>query len=428
MRKKKFLILLFLLFTFLFWASRLWHFEKLLTFGSDQGTFFVETWEMVQEKRPRLIGLKVGTKEVLGRAFFTGPFFYYLLAILGTLFRWNPITITLIFLFFWWLTGLGIWYLVRKIYGEAAAVTAYGIFAVCPFLVYFSRIVWNSGFLPLVSVFFFFSLYKVLKTLTHLWWFLVGLFLGLALNISYAAFLLFFVFGAFFLWHFKSRKWSLKPLVFVFAGFILGELPLLLFEVRHNFYNLRTILFFLKHGVLEGRTKGAVTDYHFIFALLPLFFLLWGSVYNRIAKKFGLAKTLFLSLVLIIALTLSINWQQEWGTGMPDGWTLAKERKVAKLICEDIGNQAFEIAETINGDTRAHDLRFFLTFYGCPPLGVEDYPSADILYLVTTKKRQPKKETVWEVKSLRPFKISFKKDLKDNLFLYKLVREKSGKK
>jgi len=50
------------------------------------------------------------------------------------------------------------------------------------------------------------------------------------------------------------------------------------------------------------------------------------------------------------------------------------------------------------------------------------------LYLVTTGKRPPEKETVWEVKSLAPFKISFKKDLEDNLFLYKLVREKSGKK
>lgn len=428
MRKKKLLVFLFLLFTFLFWASRLWHFEKLLTFGSDQGTFFAETWEMVKNHRPRLIGLKVGTKEVLGRAFFTGPFFYYLLAILGILFRWNPITITLIFLFFWWLTGLGIWYLVRRVYGDEAAVTAYGIFAACPFLASFSRIVWNSGLLPLISVFFFFSLYKILKEKTNSWWLLSGFFLGLGLNISYATFLWIPIFAIFYFWHFKRRKWSLRPLIFIFIGFILGELPLLLFEVRHGFYNLRTILFFLKHGVLEGRTKGAVTDYHFIFALLPLFFLLWGSVYSRIAKKFGLAKTLFLSLVLITALTLSINWQQEWGTGMPDGWTLAKELKVANLICENIGTQAFEIAETINGDTRAHDLRFFLSFYGCPPLGVEDYPSADILYLVTTSKRPPEEETVWEVKSLRPFKISFKKDLEDDLFLYKLTREKSGSK
>lgn len=423
--KKYLFIFLFLLFTFLFWFSRIWNFENLITFHSDQGTFFLETWQMIQEQKPRLIGLKVGTKEVMGRAFFTGPFFYYLLATLGIITHWNPHTITLIFLFLWWLTGLGIWWLVKKFSGNLAAITAYGIFATLPFLVSFSRIIWNSGLLPLAAVAFFFSLYRVEERNSLLWWFLVGLFLGLGLNLSYAAFLWFPFLSIFFLWGFLKKKWGLKPFVLLLVGFVLGELPLLIFELRHDFYNLRTIFFFIQHGVFGGKITGPVTDYHFIFALLPLFFLLWGGLIAFIEKNLSFIKALSLSLLLIFTLTISINWQQEWGTGMPEGWTLSKEQKVARLICEEMENNAFEIAETINGDTRAHDLRFFLNFYGCPPLEVEDYPSADILFLITTTSRPPEKENVWEIKSLRPFKIVYQENLKDNIFLYKLSREKS---
>jgi hypothetical protein len=424
--RKKYIFILFLLFTFLFWFSRLWNFERLTTFHSDQGTFFLETWQMVQEQKPRLIGLKVSTKEVLGRAFFTGPLFYYFLAILGIITNWNPSIITKIFLFFWWLTGLGIYHLVKKNSGNLAGLTAYGLFAVCPFLISFSRIVWNSGLLPLIAVLFFASLYQVNKKSTVIWWFLTGLFLGLGLNLNYAAFLWFPLLAIFFFWGILKKKWGLKMAIPILAGFVLGELPLILFELRHNFYNIKTILFFLQLGVLEGRTKGPVTDYHFIFALLPLFFLVWGKLISLIEKNWGFIIALSLSLMLFFSLTISINWQQKWGTGMPKGWTLAKEQKVAKEICDNVNDQAYEIAQVINGDTRAHDLRFFLEFYGCRPLGVEQYPSADILFLITTAQRPPEKETVWEVQSIRPFKKVYQENLKDNILLYKLTREKSS--
>lgn len=422
MSKNRILLLFFLILIVLFWISRLWNFERLLTFHSDQGIFFSETWKMVQERKISLIGLKVTTKEVLGRAFYTGPFFYYLLATLGVLINWNPRMITFLFIFIWFLAGLGIFYLTKKICGLLAGITAFGIFATCPYFVFFSRIIWNTALVPLVSVLFFTSLYQIKKNKLAVWWFLAGLFLGLGLNLSHSTLIWFPFLGFFAFWQFKNKILKAKYLGMILAGFILGELPVLIFELRHQFYNTKTFIFFIKYGILEGRIKGAVTDYHFIFALFPLFFLLWGKTIQLVEKKFNFSKAFILSVVLILALTLTINWNQEWGTGMPKGWSLSKVEKVAKIICHDIGNQDFEIAETIDGDTRAYDLRFFLSFFGCPPLGVEDYQQADNLFLVTTQKRLPEKETVWEVKSLSPFKTIFKKDLGDELILFKLSR------
>jgi 4-amino-4-deoxy-L-arabinose transferase-like glycosyltransferase len=330
--------------------------------------------------------------------------------------------ITFFFIFVWFLAGLGIFYLTKKICGLLAGITAFGIFAACPYFVFFSRIIWNTALVPLVSVLFFTSLYQIKENKLAVWWFLAGLFLGLGLNFSHSTLIWFPVLGFFAFWQFKNKILKAKHLGMILAGFILGELPVLIFELRHQFYNTKTFIFFIKYGILEGKTKGPVTDYHFIFALFPIFFLLWGKAIQLIEKKLNFTKAFFLSIILILSLAMTINWYQEWGTGMPKGWSLSKEEKVAKIICSDIGNQNFEIAETIDGDTRAYDLRFFLSFFGCPPLGVEDYQQADNLFLVTTQKRLPEKETVWEVKSLRPFKTIFKKDLGDELILFKLSR------
>jgi len=88
---------------------------------------------------------------------------------------------------------------------------------------------------------------------------------------------------------------------------------------------------------------------------------------------------------------------------MSSGVTIETIEKAAAVIADDMKdkNMTFEIANTLDGDTRAHPYRYVLTaVYKLKPLGVEKYPEADRLYIVS---REPGKKLLedkrWELLS-----------------------------
>lgn len=420
-RRKKFILgLLFLLFTFFFWVVRLWHFEELMGFTLDQALHISETYEMVNNHQIRLIGPMVSAKTALGRGFFAGPVYYYLLAVLGVFSNWDAVLITKILIIAWWLTSLMIILWLGKRFSWLVGVMSYGIFAAWPYLVQFSRKIWNPNYLPLVGVPLFWLLGSEKKKIPLGQLFLIGFLTGLGLNFDYSSglwlpFLLFFLIK----W-LKEKRLKFWGFGLVLLGGILAELPLLLFELRHNFYNLRTIWFFIKHA---GGFR--ISFYNFFLPLVPVIFWLIGFCLHRLEKNYGFAKTLGLSLLVIVLLFLNIDFQGRYLVGFPVGWNVPLQKRTASLICQEARGTEFEIAATISGDTRATDLRWWLSKAGCLPMGVEEYPLAETLYLVAPQERPPEEETVWEVSAMKPFLVDKEIPLNDKLFLYKLVREKT---
>lgn len=385
---------------------------------------------MITEHRLRLVGPMVTSKVVLGRGFFIGPDFYYLLALLAIIFGWNVILITKSLLFLWWLAALGVLVWLGRRFSWLAGLAAYGVFAVFPFLVDFSRKIWNPNFLPLIGVGFFWLLEEIWRK-EKLWqWFLLGFFFGLGINFHYSAFLWGVFFLGFLALGWRRRKFKSLPLglFLLLVGIIIGDLPIFLFELRHNFYNLRTMIFITRLGIFQGEAELGLGRHNLI-SLLPVFF--WGLAYvvYRFEKKFNFTKTVILTLIIFLVLTLKIGWRREWSPTMPEGWNVAKQQKVADLICEDVRKEGidgeFEIAATIHGDTRATPLRWWLSREGCIPLGVEDYPKANILYLIAPEIRPPEQEIVWEVAVMRPFLVAESESLDDGIMFYKLVREEN---
>lgn len=427
---KVFFWFLFLTFSLFFWLARLWRFEKLMTFHLDQALFMREVWQMVITRKLRLVGPMVTSKVVLGRGFFIGPALYYLLAVLAIITSWDVILITKVLIFVWWFAALGILVWLARRFSWLAGLAAYGVFASLPVLIDYSRLMWNPNFLPLIGLGFFWLLEEMWGK-DKLWqWLLLGFLFGLGINFHYVAFLWGLIFLPLLLVGIWRRRYKFYRLGFVLfvLGAILGDLPIVIFDLRHNFYNLKTILFFyLKEGVAKGEGGIALGGY-FLFALIPVFFWLFSYLIYQFEKKFGFFKTTSLILVIFLFLVLKIDWQQKWGTGMPEGWNIKKQRLVANSVCQEVKKEKmdgeFEIAATISGDTRAGDLRWWLSREGCTPLGVEDYPKADVLYLVAPEERTPEKETVWEVSVMRPFSIAESKSLEDGIMFYKLVRYK----
>jgi len=391
-----------------------------------------EVWEMVASGKPRLIGPMVISKVVHGRGFFIGPVMYYLLAPLAIIFKWNVILITKALLFMWWLTALGILIWISKRFSWLAGLAAYGIFASLPFLIDFSHKIWNPNFLPLIGIGFFWLLEEIWRKEKKWHWFLLGFFLGLGINFHYSAFLwlLFFLSILALGWRRKKFKFFHLGLPLFVLGIIIGDLPLFLFELRHNFYNLQTVFFIAQHGIFEGKEEFALGR-HNLLALIPVFF--WGLAYliHQFEKKFGFQKTLILILIVFLFLVSNIDWQKEWSPTMPKGWNVTKQQKVAQMICQDVKKEKtdckFEVAATIHGDTRATALRWWLSREGCTPMRVEDYPQAKTLYLIAPESRPPEEETVWEVSVIKPFEVVKERSLKDGIIFYKLEKTEESK-
>lgn len=413
--------LLFFLFTFLFWAVRLWRFEELMGFQADQALHLQETWQMITDRKIRLVGPLVSSKVVLGRGFFVGPFYYYLLAVLGLLAGWDVVLITKLCLFFWWLAAVLIMVWLGKKYSQWIGLLSYGIFAVSPQLVEFSRKIWNPNFFPLIGVFFFW-LFSDRKRGSFWRWFGLGFFFGLGISFDYSAFLWFFFLPVLMIKEWREGKFNFHYLGFCFLGAVISELPLLIFELRNDFYNLRTIWFVFRYGILAGQSGFHLAFFHFFLPLVPVIFWALTFFLSQIEKRWGRVKMTALTLLAITFLTSKIDFQGQWSETIAMGWDVPKQKEVADWICRDAGGKEFEVASTISGDTRAPELRWWLSQKNCPSMGVEDYPQAGVLYLVAPSTRPPEEETVWEISSLRPFFIVESRPVSEQIIFYKLVR------
>ena len=107
---------------------------------------------------------------------------------------------------------------------------------------------------------------------------------------------------------------------------------------------------------------------------------------------------------------------------MTSGWNYPTQLKVIDKILENGCPKNFNVATTNSGDTRAYDLRFLLKQKNCFPNPVDSYPYDKTLYLVAPVSRPPPTDTVWEVLSLRPFKIELTYSINKELVLYQLSR------
>ncbi len=400
---------------------RFQNYEKLVNFHLDPPLFLNEVKDMVDSGKVRLIGPLVATKVIEGRYFFTGPTFYWLLAILGIALNWDVLLMTAFFAVFWMVTFILAFFWLRRRFGNLIALIIYALLSFVPFLVPYSRIIWNVNLVPFFGVLLLWFLEERKKRKLN--WFLAGLFFGLGLSIHYSSGLWLLILLYYFLRELRERKFVLLNWVCLGLGAVLAEAPFLLFELKHNFYNLKTLLFQIKY-YQPSVSYNLSFRYHryYVLPLVPLICQAYGLFLERLKKIMTLRWLLTSQIVLIILFFVySLFGPQREALINPENWYIARQKEVAQMIVDD-GEETFEVAAIINSDTRAEELRWWLRLMGHEPMGVEEYNQADILYLVAPETRPPEEEKVYEINALRPFKIEKEVDLGDGYLFYKLRR------
>lgn len=408
------LILISCLYLFI----RLYHLNDLIGFRLDQGVHLLETKSMFDSKEISLIGPMVTSKSFMGRNFFIGANYYYVLGIIGLISFWNPLTITVIFIFLEFIFYLFFIFFFKDKFNLFWAFLTFIFIALSPYLIIHNRFFWNPHLLiPLsILVLLFSEKYFLKKQIKYL--FLIAFLWGFAFACHYSA----IFWGLFFIFIFiKSNQIKyLKAYFIVIFGFILGNLPFFVFEIRHGFYNIKTLFYVFTHS----SSSGEVTSHYFIFPLL--IFAIFGllSILFRIKNK--IVANIILITVFALLFLVQIKFFSNYAPlDVITGWNYPEQQKVADLIVKNGCPKNFNVAATVQGDTRFYDLRYLLNIRNCNPMGVEEYPDAEKLFLVTPINRLLETEKVWEVTSLGKFKINQKINITPDIIFYELEKIKN---
>lgn len=392
---------------------RLNKFEEKTTYHLDQGLHLLESWDMVINKDIRLIGPMVSSKTFMDRGFFIGPQYYYVLAMLGIITGWRPILIDLILLFLELAFVLYFVNWIRKKFGFFEALLVFSLITFSRYFIIHSRFFWNPHFLLPLGILAVIILDKYIQTNKFKHILIFGFLWGLAFGFHYSA--VFWVIPLLIVLIKNKKMWNKNFFFYLPLGFILGDLPWFLFELRNNFYNIKTVFWVMSQSSGGGRME----PHYFIYPLIT--FGLYGLVWL-------INKTKINKFALVLILIVTISWVQTKiindtiPLGHPDGWNYPIQKEVVDKILKTNCPNNFNIASTVSGDTRSYDLRFLLITKGCKPMGVDDYPKAKILFLVAPIDRLPEKETVWEVSSLGKFKINREEKITEKIVFWELEK------
>lgn len=411
-KKLNFVFLFFLtLISFVYLFIRFYHLSTLLDFRLDQSFFLLESKSTIQSPHLRLLG-PATSKIFDGRQFFVGSNYYYILGIVGLISHWDPLITTIVFIILEFLFYLFFVFFLKQKFNSLWSLLIFFCLSISPYLVAHSRFFWNPHLLIPLSILTIYFLDKFLNQKKFLYLFLSAFFWGFAFSCHYSPIFWLPIFIYFLI---KSKNFlKLISYIIIFFGIFIGDLLFFIFELRHQFYNLKTFIYVYTHST----QKGGLTSHYFVFPLLifVIYFLLLSL--SKIKNKTFANFLLLFNLIFLTVFQFKL-YPNFPSFGVIKGWNYPDQLKVANLISQNCPTN-FNIAATMQGDTRAYDLRYLLSLKNCQPLGVEDYPISQKLFLIAPNNRPPESETVWEVASFKPFKINQKIILNDQLIFYEL--------
>lgn len=415
----------FLLLVVIFLFIRFYHLEASLNFSGDQGMHFLDIWNIYHTKNITLIG-PPSSFTVLGRSFYTGSAPYYLLLPLLVLTNWNPISVSYLLIIFQLVVIIDLY---KVIAGNNKRIAGYFL-VLCTFstiLIDYSRFLWHPNFLiPIGGLVLGILMYlskKSDKRKIHLGadifrYFTLGLVLGLGLQFHYS-FLLAIVLAA--VWLIIIKQLNILRILLLITGFISGFFPIILFELRHNFYNLRTLLLFLTVKTGTSAAQFFIPPIYYFFPVILAVF--WGMaiLLAKLDKKNKTISFIFMTIFIVYSLTKELPVPQE-GFKMVVGWNYQGIKQAEQIILQE-NKTDYNVVDILTGDSRALAIRFLLTRDGKPPMGVIDYPQAKALFVYSkVSSAIILKGELWEVGSAMPLTLTKEWNLQNGIKLYLLEK------
>lgn len=213
-------------------------------FGFDQGRDYLAAKSIVVDHKLTLIGSELGAGSAGLTGLFHGPFYFYLLSGAFLLFGGNPYGGIVVMFILGIATIVLSFFVGKKILGVLGGYVFALLIAASPPLIAQSRFFWNSypSSVFIVLVFYFVYRSTILRKKFDI--FLSAFFSAFIYNfqtgIAVPLVITFFLYSIFILRIRKAREYFL-----IVSGYTLAFLPLVLFELRHDFQGARGLTTYL---------------------------------------------------------------------------------------------------------------------------------------------------------------------------------------
>jgi len=281
---------------------RFYRLEALMTYLGDEGRDMVIVMDLLKGKNFPFVGPPTSVGKL-----YLGPIYYYFIAPFAWLFKMSPVGPTVFVALLGVLTIPLIYQTGKVFFNKQTALLAAVFYTVSPLIVKFSRSSWNPNPMPFFSLILLLSLFYWQKTKKPKFIYFVFLSFAIMLQLHYLVYLL-APFLAWVIFKFNKKNEKKKHLFFSILIFIFLLSPLALFDLKHNFFNLKGILAILSDRSNEG------------FSFLDLFSRAKDRLRQLLSLFFSFAErgwqtTLIAFFVLAVGL---IDW--------------FKEKKIVKLL------------------------------------------------------------------------------------------------
>lgn len=409
--KKETLFLLGFLLLFIFIRSI--HFSERLNFSADQGLFSIKALEIYHHPKLELIGPPTSIKYE-GREIYQGGVIYYFLLIFLILGNFDPIKASYFFMLFSASMLIPLYFGVKKLANQKVAWLILIIYSLCPYFVNYTSFLWNPNFKLALLPIMIWLLSRVKANFNFLNIFLLAFSLGFLFQFHYGFGMV--IIGLLIFLNIL-RRFSIKNWLAYLSGFLAGFSPILVFELRNNFYNLRTLLFFFANfnqafGVNIRNSSG----YGHYFLSITLFGLIMLGV--RLKKQVNnlLIFTLF-GLLSCWSLWLYLPKPTQ-AFRMAEDWNYLGEEKAEKIIL----TQSFHPFNVTNlgYDTLASVQKYLLTRDNVN-FSPDDYLGNQYLYVIS-RKIDFENDPAYEIQAMKPFRVEKVWDINQKYKLYLLKR------
>jgi 4-amino-4-deoxy-L-arabinose transferase-like glycosyltransferase len=178
--------------------------------------------------------------------FFLPPYFFYMIAPFYALSGLSPFAM-MGFVVFWSTLFFAIsYFVVSKVFDKKIAIYFLALWAVNPLAVSIDTIAWNPVVIPFILILLIYLIYLNFKNPKVRYLLLAGIIFGLGISFHLQFLFIFPIFIPLLINLIKVKR--LKGLLYLITGSILPFLPILIFDLRHNFLNISQIIEFIKSG------------------------------------------------------------------------------------------------------------------------------------------------------------------------------------
>ncbi|OGE32065.1 hypothetical protein A2631_03020 [Candidatus Daviesbacteria bacterium RIFCSPHIGHO2_01_FULL_44_29] len=240
MKQRKLEMLVFVIILLLAAFLRFYNLPGYMTFLGDEGRDALMVKRILTTFDLPLIGPPMSVGNI-----YLGPLYYYMMTVAMTIFWLNPVAAAGMVALIGIATIAVIYWLTREWFGRVPAIVASLLYAISPITIIHSRSSWNPNPAPFFALLTLISIYLVRKTKNELWWIMTGFFFACTVQMHYLGLILLPSIGLLWLHELldQRKKGSLGSFQRGTWGgivaFLLVMSPLIVFDLRHNFMNLR---------------------------------------------------------------------------------------------------------------------------------------------------------------------------------------------